>query len=202
MYLKKYFFNVYTFNLAAAVVVAIVLIILTLAWLKVYTHHGQQVEVPNVKGLSLENAMPLFVSQRLHYEVVDSIYVKNKPAGSIIETVPPVGTHVKEGRKIYLTLNAYTAHLLTIPQLPESQQLALQLLSSIGFNKISTKTISGAYKDLVVGLENGLGQQLLPGDRLPANTPLILLVYSGYEPVDTPADTDALVEDESPESWY
>ncbi|MDR1683229.1 MAG: PASTA domain-containing protein [Candidatus Symbiothrix sp.] len=203
MNLKKYFFNVYTFNLMVAVAIAVVLILLTLAWLKVYTNHGQQVTVPDVKGLQLESATPLFTLQKLQYAVVDSIYVKNKPAGCIIETVPPVGTHVKEGRTIYLTLNAYTAHLLTIPSIIDlSQPSALRILTTMGFEKVSSKTVPGNYADLVVALENDRGQRLLAGDRIPANTQLILFISSGYEAVDSTVDTEAVLESESAEYWY
>ena len=135
--------------------------------------------------------------------MVDSIYVKNKPVGSILETVPPVGTHVKEGRTIYLTLNAYTAHLLTIPSITDmAQQSALRILTTMGFEKVKTKTVPGNYKDLVVALENNRGQRFAAGDRIPANTQLIVLISSGYEAVDSTIDTEAVLESESAETWY
>ena len=187
-------------NVLAAVTILIVLIFLTLEWLKIYTHHGEEVIVPDVKGLAMEEVAPLFSSQHLQYTVVDSIYVKNKRSGVIIETVPPVGTHVKKGRTIYLTINAYTANLLTLPPVVDmSQQIAKKTLASIGFEWISVKTVPGHFSDLVISVENNRGQKLNAGDRLAANSSIVLIVSSGV----AESEIEETIEEVSEsESWY
>jgi len=195
---KKIFFNAYTLSILAATLIFIGLIFLALGWLKVYTHHGEEVVVPNVKGLPIEEVASLFAAQNLQYTVVDSIYVKNKRSGTILETTPPIGTHVKKGRTVYLTVNAYLANLLTLPSVIDmSQQHAKSRLSAIGFDWISVKTVPGRYADLVVAVENNRGQTLNVGDRLPANSPIVLVVNSGI------AEEEETTEEISEsESWY
>ena len=185
-----------------ALVILVVLIFAVLQWLNFYTRHGKQVAVPDVKGMQVEQAAPYFTEKTLQYVVVDSIYIRNKPAGSILETVPPVGTNVKEGRTIYLTVNSFSAQLLTVPQVTDiSQRQAEAILRSLGFANIRTRIVPGAYKDLVTGLENAGGEPIDAGSRIPAATVLVLLVNSGQEEILILQEDETLIED-SEEYWY
>jgi beta-lactam-binding protein with PASTA domain len=202
MKIGKLFANIYIKNILIAIAILIVLVFIVLQWLNVYTHHGKQVTVPDVKGMQVEQAAPFLEQKSLHYVVVDSIYAKNQVAGSILETVPPIGTNVKEGRTIYLTVNAGTAQLLTVPAVIDmSQRQASALLLSLGFESVKIRTVTGAYKDLVVGLETAGGRTVETGSRIPANTTLSLLVSSGEADISLPDSVEVITED-SEESWY
>ncbi|MDR2683508.1 MAG: PASTA domain-containing protein [Dysgonamonadaceae bacterium] len=182
-----------------ALAILIVLVFIVLQWLDVYTRHGKQVAIPDVKGMHVEEAAPFLTQQSLQYVIVDSMYVRNKPAGTILETVPPVGTHVKEGRTIYLTINSYTAQMLAVPQVTDmSQRQAEATLRSTGFEKIYIRMVPGAYRDLVVGLQTSGGLALTAGRHVPANSSLVLLVSSGQVETGMPDDTEFFPE-ETPE---
>jgi beta-lactam-binding protein with PASTA domain len=186
---RNKFASIYVRNVLMALVILVAIFFVILQGLNVYTHHGKQVAVPDVKGMQVEVAGPFIVRQSLRYAVVDSMYVRGKVAGSILETVPPVGTNVKEGRTIYLTINAVTAHMRTLPQVIDmSQRQAEALLRSLGFETVRSRTVSGAYRDLVIGLETGAGVSLVAGQSLSINTPLILLVSSGQAEILVPDD--------------
>lgn len=201
--IRKLLINVYTIHALLALGVLIILVGIVLIGLNSYTQHGQEVPVPDVKGLKIEVAARFFTEKDLLYAVVDSIYVKNQTPGVILETVPPIGTHVKTGRTIYLTLNAYTARLLTIPPvLDMSQQNASAKLTSTGFENVNIKHIPGLYKDLVVGLEDSRGQKINAGERIPASTSLMLLVNSGDPAVELPENLEFPAENGTDESWY
>jgi beta-lactam-binding protein with PASTA domain len=202
MKFRNLFANIYIKNILIALAILIALILLVLVWLNIYTLHGKEVVIPNVKGLQVAQAAPLLENQSLHCMVVDSIYAKNKPAGSIVETVPPVGTKVKEGRTIYLTVSSLNAHLLTVPAVIDmSQRQAMAMLQSLGFESIQVVSVSGAYKGLVVGLQTIDNRQLEAGNRIPANTSLVLLVNSGEEDIESPDSAETPAED-SEEYWY
>jgi beta-lactam-binding protein with PASTA domain len=203
MKIRSLFVNIYVKHLLIALAILVVLIFIVLQWLDIYTRHGKQVAVPDVKGMLVEDAVPLFKQKTLQYEVIDSMYAKNKVAGSILETVPPVGTNVKEGRTIYLTINAHTAQLLTVPPVIDmSQRQASSILASLGFESVKIKSVPGAYKDLVVGLETTYEQPLDAGSRIPANTSLVLLVNSGQEAVFSFSDSAEILKEDSEEYWY
>jgi beta-lactam-binding protein with PASTA domain len=191
-----------TANLLLAIVIVCVLLSVLLIWLNIYTKHGKQIQVPDVKGLSVEEATPFFHNQSLNYIVIDSMFVKNAAPGSILETIPPIGTSVKEGRIIYLTVNSTSVRKLIIPDVIDmSQRQGLAMLRSIGFESINIKNIPGAYRNLVIGLETR-GKTLQPGDKVSGDTPLTLLISSGTEePELLPGEEDKLGDTEE-ETWY
>jgi beta-lactam-binding protein with PASTA domain len=190
----SFFTNIYVKNLLIAFAILAVIIFVVLRWLDIYTNHGKQVTVPDVVGLQVAEAAPFFGQRTLYYVVIDSSFVKNRPSGSILETIPPVGTNVKEGRTIYVTVNSYSAHLLVVPEVKNmSQRQASAMLKSLGFESVTITMVSAAYRDLVLGLETR-GKILSAGDRLPADIPLTLLVSSGEGEI-LFSDDDSLIMD-------
>jgi beta-lactam-binding protein with PASTA domain len=202
---KSFLNNIYVRNLLGLILATVVLIFAVLLWLNVYTRHGESVLVPDVKGISVEKAEPFFIKNKLNYTVVDSVYINNAIPGSIAETTPPVGSPVKLGRTIYLKVNAYLPQLIAVPDVKDaSQRQSLAMLRSWGFGNITIKQVPGAYQDLVMGLESK-GTPIEPGQRIPANTPLSLLVSSGSDdimPLDNPGDTGDTTNVSSDESWF
>jgi beta-lactam-binding protein with PASTA domain len=199
---RSFFSNIYIKNLLIAVFTFVFLIFIVLGWLNKYTNHGEKVIVPDVKGLQVTEAAPFFARQALEYVVTDSSHIKNKLPGSILETIPPVGTNVKAGRTIYITVNSYTAQMLIVPTVKDmSQRQASAILKSVGFEQVNVRIVSGAFQDLVLGVETN-GQALSGGDRIPADTPLILLVSSGHEEFVSPESEEVLLDNDSEESWF
>jgi len=198
--------NIYIRNLLGLILVFVLLMTAVLIWLNRYTQHGNAVEVPDVRGLSIEKAEPFFTGKNLNYLVVDSVFTKNAVPGSIAETAPSAGLMVKKGRTIYLKINSYLPLLITIPDVKDSsQRQSIAILRALGFENITIKLVPGAYRDLALGLESK-GSPLEAGQRVPADTPLSLLVSSGSDdimPMENPPDSDDINPDVSPdESWF
>ena len=192
--------NIYVRNLLGLIIVSILLVITVLIWLNRYTRHGEAVDVPDVKGLSVEDAAPFFTKKGLNFSVVDSIFIKNAIPGSIDETTPPVGSKVKKGRTVYLKIYAYSPQLITVPDVKDaSQRQSLAMLHSLGFENVEVKMVAGVYRDLVLGIESR-GTPLDVGQRIPADTPLSLLVSSGSDDIllmDNPVDSTDVNPDDS-----
>ena len=199
---RSFFNNIYVRNLLGLIIVTVVIVAAVLIGLNYYTQHGKAVEVPDVKGISVEKAEPFFIKKNLNYLVVDSVFIKNAIPGSIAETTPPVGSMVKEGRTIYLKVNAYLPQLIAIPDVKyTSLRQSLATLQSLGFENIETKMVPGVYRELVLGLESK-GTAMEAGQRVPANTPLSLLVSSGSGDIlllENPVDSTEISPDES---WF
>jgi len=188
MKLEKLFKNIIFKNLVVLILLVIVLVSIISWWLNAYTHHGESVEIPNVKSLKLEAAKPLFDANDLSYQVIDSTYNKMVSPGTIIETIPPVGSMVKRGRTVYIRLNSYSAGMISIPDLRDvSQRQATAMLKALGFEKINTRWVDGQFRDLVKGLEYR-GRMLQINDKVPADAVLTLLVSLGGN-TDEPMDT-------------
>ena len=201
---NKYFW----LNLIAMMAVVILLLFGVLKWLDVYTRHGEAVVVPDVKGMTVGEAEMLLRNHGLVCVVSDSNYVKNKPAGSILELNPSAGQKVKEGRTIYLTINTLDVPLRLVPDVADNssvRQPQAKILAA-GFKLSESELISGE-KDWVYGVKYK-GRQLNMGDKVPVGATLTLLVGDGETQVQD-SDSLEIVEDaagttdvSTDDSWF
>ena len=201
---NKYFW----LNLIAMMAVVILLLFGVLKWLDVYTRHGEAVVVPDVKGMTVGEAEMLLRNHGLVCVVSDSNYVKNKPAGSILELNPSAGQKVKEGRTIYLTINTLDVPLRLVPDVADNsyvRQAQAKILAA-GFKLSENELISGE-KDWVYGVKYK-GRQLNMGDKVPVGATLTLLVGDGETQVQD-SDSLEIVEDaagttdvSTDDSWF
>ena len=142
--------NIYVKNLFWAILIIIVLFLGLKWWLNEYTRHGQAVIVPDVKGLSVQEASAFFDNSNLKFEVIDSVYNKDSKPGIIVETIPTAGTKVKENKNIYITINANSSRTSIIPEVKDqSLRQAIAKLNAVEFKDIQVKYVPAAWKDLV-----------------------------------------------------
>jgi len=104
-------------HLGLAAAISLILILGTLLWLKIYTHHGRTIVVPDLTGLILEEVEDVTSSRRLRFEVVDSVFSTEMPRGTVIKQNPVAASRVKKNRKIFLTMNAVNPEMVSMPQL-------------------------------------------------------------------------------------
>lgn len=104
-------------HLGLAVAIGIILLLSIFIWLKIYTHHGQAITVPNLTGLTVEEVDDVTSSRRLRYEVVDSVFSTEMPRGTVLKQNPKANSQVKKNRKIFLTMNAINLEMVTMPRL-------------------------------------------------------------------------------------
>jgi beta-lactam-binding protein with PASTA domain len=104
-------------HLGLAAAIALILLLGTLVWLKIYTHHGQSITVPDLTGLTDDEVVDVTSSRRLRFEVVDSVFSNEMPRGTVIKQNPGANSRVKKNRKIFLTMNAVNQEMVSMPQL-------------------------------------------------------------------------------------
>ena len=83
------------YNLAAAGIVLLCIVLGVMLFLNKYTRHGVEIVVPEVTGLYLEEAKITLEAEGLHIEVIDSTYSTKVPLGTIVEQTPAAGSKVK-----------------------------------------------------------------------------------------------------------
>ena len=83
-------------NLAAAVFLIAALFGFTYKWLDNYTKHGESISVPDLRGKLAKQLDSVTSNMNLRFAVVDSVFIPDKPAGSIIEQDPMPDAKVKE----------------------------------------------------------------------------------------------------------
>lgn len=179
--------NPFVITMVMAIVVTFGVIWGVLHWLDIYTRHNEAIIVPDIKGLKLEEASAILDNNHLRYNVIDSVFSKEVNPGAIVEVVPNVGSKVKEGRILFITINALTSQMAVIPEVEDlSFRQAYALLKSRGFNTIEVEYVPGDYNDLAIDVELD-GRKLNKGEYVPLTAPLKLNVSS------TNVTTDSLM---------
>ena len=97
----------------------------------------------------------------------------------MIDQNPKVGTIVKEGREIYLTINAFSPKMVSLPTLTDiSLRQAKSILEGLEIKKVVEKRVPSDFKDLVLAVRYK-GTRLSPGARVPVNATIELEVGEG-----------------------
>ncbi len=199
--------NPFVVSLLLTIMIVCGLIYGTLLWLDSYTRHNEAVVVPDVKGLTIEQAVPLLNKKGIRYNIIDSVFSKDVEPGAIVEVVPNPGSKVKQGRIVFVTINANTSQMAAIPEVEDlSFRQAYALLRSLGFSSVEVKYVPGDYKDLAIGVERNR-QMLEPGIYIPLKAHLVLVISSGEAVPDSMA-LDSLnvlpIEplDSEEENWF
>lgn len=104
-------------HLGLAAAITLVLLLVTLLWMKLYTHHGRTIVVPDLAGLTLEEVGDVTSSRHLRFEVVDSVFSTEMPRGTVTKQNPQARSRVKKNRKVFLTMNAVNLEMVSMPQL-------------------------------------------------------------------------------------
>lgn len=170
----------------AALVLAVVIGASVL--LKVGTHHGKVIIVPDLTNMKVSEAAYTAAGEELKIEVTDSVYIRRMGRGLVYSQNPKAGSQVKKGRRILLTINSVTPKKVQMPNLVgySMRQAKAELLSrglalgklvyvdDIATNnvlkqiyrnreiKAGTMVDSGTEIDLVVGLNSEDNQTYIP----------------------------------------
>jgi beta-lactam-binding protein with PASTA domain len=160
---------------------AILLFLADLLLMPWYTNYGAGITVPDVKNLSLDQAIEQFEAIGLRYEVYDERPSEKLPPGHILDQTPSGGTIVKPNRKIYLMTSAETRPTVGMPSLVgnslDNARIQLQVrglkLGAITYesspyrNSVLRQSVGagadirrGTVVNLVIG--DGVGQRKVP----------------------------------------
>ena len=175
--------------LRTIILIGVVVIILFFGlskWMHYYTKHNQKIEVPNLEKLSISETEKVLTGVSLSFIVIDSASFNPKfPPKSVMSQNPSPGDFVKENRKIYLTLNPSNYRNITIPNVLDQtkRQVVIQLKSQ-GFRMGKERFIKDIGYDVVRGLEFK-GKKISPGDKLPKNSVIDLVLGDGLVNRDT-----------------
>ena len=175
-------------NIIKAAVFFLTLVIVAQIALKLVTHHGQMIEVPDLTSMSVDEARREASKDNLRTEVIDSIFVRRMEKGAVYSQNPKAGTLVKKGRRVMLTINAKHAKKVSMPNLvgysmrqakAELNSRGLALGKLIYVNDIATNNVlrqiyrnreirpgvqieSGSEIDLQVGLNSDDNMTYVP----------------------------------------
>ena len=142
-------------NLIAMALVLVALVLGLFLFLNAYTHHGETVVVPDLRGQRCEVAINRLRQLGLRAEIADTGYNALLSADAILDQNIPPGGRVKLDRLLLLTINSAEPRPIVLPDIADNSSLreARMRLEVLGFK--------------------------LAGDRLNVNIPLTLVVGDG-----------------------
>ena len=149
-----------------------------LVYLDIITLHGETIKVPNLRSYHETELENLLKADKLSFEIMDSVFVEKQQGGIVIEQTPDSGAFVKEGRKIYVTISAYDAPKVTVPNLRyDDKRNVIAQFQSIGLRVGRISYVPAACTDCLERVEID-SIPVEPGRRLDQGT-TVDLVFGG-----------------------
>ena len=178
---KKYFTKALLYNILIALGIIVVLLFAVQKGLNSYTRHGESITVPDLRGMTFSQVKTILGSKNLEWQVMDSVYDMKKPPFSIVDQTPKANSKVKEGRTIYLTVNAVNAPTTEVPDLVgrSSYKYAKMQLESYGL-KVGDPPIykPDPHLNAVIGMMIN-GHNVTKKTKVPKGTVVDLILGDG-----------------------
>lgn len=166
----------FKYNAVAAVGITIFLILFNMLALRIYTDHGDSVEIPNLRGKTGQEAKSTLERLDLRVEIRDSVYSKETPPGTVLDQYPKAGMKVKENRIIYITMCAVSQEMIPMPQLTDiSYRQATNLIESSGLIAGTVEYKPSEFPNLVLEQKVN-GRNIQVGEMIPKGTVIDLVL--------------------------
>jgi beta-lactam-binding protein with PASTA domain len=169
-------------------------------WLNNYTHHGQNIQVPDLRGKTISNLDKILAEHNFHYKVVDSLFDVDKLPGTVLDQDPAPKSKVKENRTIYLTINSTQPPDVKMPDLVDvSYRQAEAILQSFGLITGEISYESDLAKNAVLE-QHFKGKKIKPGTLISKGSVIDLVLGDGLENIQSEVqvpDLTGLTQDEA-----
>ena len=153
---------------------------IALLFIDVFTSHGQQVQVPDVRNMPFEKAVQILEDAGLKWEISDSTtFYENYKPGTVIDQDPKAKSYIKKIRIIYLNVNAMHAPIVPLPKLvdlPGRQGMAT--LRAMGFKNVTMDSVPSEMDGLILQVTVD-GHNVAPGKGVSVNSKIKITVGDG-----------------------
>ncbi|WP_242928635.1 PASTA domain-containing protein [Pontibacter vulgaris] len=165
------------------VIMAAIVAMLVAGFFYVYlpstTNHGESISVPKITGMQLPDAEEYLDDQNLLYFVNDSSYSPDRKPFEILTQDPAPGAKVKEGRKIYVSVNMKNPPMIKMPKLIDgSVKNAELILKSYDLRKGQITYVPDLQQNAVLK-QFVNGREIKPGEMIPKGSVVDLHVGDG-----------------------
>jgi beta-lactam-binding protein with PASTA domain len=180
----KNFLTSKTFFIQLAIAFAIIVVsaFLLMNFLSFKTNHGEEMAVPDLSKMQFSIAEEKLAEMGLEIVLLDTVDFKDEmPPFSIVEQDPKAGNMVKDGRKIYVKLNAGEYNEVTLPEFKDkTYRQIIANLNSLGLKEGKITYKPHIAKDIVLQVTSK-GKNLKKGDKVKKNTVIDFVLGDGKE---------------------
>lgn len=177
---KEPFFKRYPWVLHLLIMlgISIVLLVLVFFFIRIYARHGEEYMLPDMVGMSIDEVRT-GDTIGLDIVVLDSVFRPGQEGGRILTQDPKGGTMVKSGRKLYITMTAYTPEDAVLPELAGlTVRQAVSELMGAGLEVGTLKFVEDKYKNSVIE-QTCNGKAIYAGQQIARGSVVDLVVGLG-----------------------
>lgn len=168
--------RVFLKQLVLAIVLFFAVAIGLMQYLKVFTRHGEEIEVPNLTDLHMDQIELILNEKSLRYQVIDSTYLAGKQPNLIYDQDPRPGSKVKEGRTIYISITSSNTPKVKLPDLVDlSLRKATIDLKNLGLTLGELIMRPDIANNVVLEMQMN-GAKVFPGREIAKGTTIDLVV--------------------------
>lgn len=180
--MNRLFFKSFIIRVVASILLLFIAFCVIDFVFKKYTRHDHIVCVPSLIGLDLMSSHDTLVLYDLDLVVLDSTtYNPIYARGAVISHTPNVGSIVKPGRKIYVTMNPKKVNFTSFPSLKDkSIRQSIAILENSFFRIGDLFYVDDFARDVVKFAQLD-GKNLLTNDSLPKFSIIDLYLGNGYD---------------------
>lgn len=163
-----------------AVLIICTTLFLFMYWIGFTTNHGEEIIVPNLSKMTLEQAENKLDELDLDYELLDTVdFNPAFPKLSVVQQDPDPGAKVKQNRVIYIKINAGAYSKVRVPDLVQkTYRQAVPTLSALGLEVGDTTYIPNLAKDMVLEMKIN-GKPIKAGLQVLKMTKISLVLGDG-----------------------
>jgi len=176
-------------NLLAVAALAVLIIFIFLQSLRHFTHHGEYLKIPEVKGKSIADATSLLENQGFSIIIQDSVYNDTLPKMVVVKQFPEPDATVKVNRTVYLVVSRSIAPIIEMPNLINmSFRNAGLELKARGLKLGDTSYRPDIAKNAVLEQQFN-GAEIKPGTKIAMGSTISLVLGAGLGQEDMPVPT-------------
>lgn len=150
-----------------------------------YAQFNETLTVPSLLGFDSKALGQVIQGSDLNVIIGDSVYMPNEAPGIVLQQDPDPMQTVKPGRNIYVQVNFYQPPTTCVPLVVDmTQRLATQKLESTGFTQLNPIMVSDTFPVVLRVLYEG--EPIAPGQRIPANAKVQLVIGAGSRSTQQP----------------
>jgi beta-lactam-binding protein with PASTA domain len=170
-------------NVAAILVIWIIIVVGEMWYLKSSTSFGEKIEVPTFYKIHMDDLDEFIGDRNIKYTIQDSVYMDNWPKGTVCWQYPKPtdssGMFVKSGREILLSVVPINPQMVKMPDVVDmSQRMAESSLEAIGIrSKVTYRPAIEGRGFVLKQMYNG--QEIPAGTAVPKGTRVELVVAQG-----------------------
>jgi eukaryotic-like serine/threonine-protein kinase len=168
----------FLFHLGLVLVLFVLLYMSFFATLHCVTRHGEELNIPDVRGKNLNAAIAQL--QAMHFEVnVDSTYEPGITPLTVLKQVPDTGSVVKQGRTVFLTVNMLTPPHIPMPNLVNLSLRSAEMLLRNNKLKLGDTTFKPDIAAGAILEQRYKGEVIKPGEMIPQGSKISLVIGDG-----------------------